>query len=180
VIGADQGLRLADFRAAERTFQLLTQVAGRAGRRDQPGEVVVQTYYPNHYALKHASNQDYLQFSEKELRFRKRFRYPPYVALANLFTFGDEMPSAWALAEKLAASLRYQRNQISDSDRFRVLGPAPGAIEKLRKDYRVQILLKSTDRSELHEVLRLSLREVGRKAADLKRISIDIDPINLL
>lgn len=180
VVGSDLGLRLADFRAAERTFQLLTQVAGRAGRRDQPGEVVIQTYYPNHYALKYASTQDYLRFSQKELQFRKRFRYPPYVALASLIAYGDERASAWELAEKLAAVLREHRNEISDRRRLRILGPASGAIERLRKDYRVQILVKSTDRAELHQVLRGSLKEMGKKAAELKRIAVDIDPINLL
>jgi primosomal protein N' (replication factor Y) len=180
VVGADQGLRLADFRAAERTFQLLTQVAGRAGRGDQPGEVVIQTYYPNHYALRYASSQDYLRFSEKELQFRKRFRYPPYVALASLFTHGEDRSAAWMLAEKLVALLREHRNQISDSSRLRILGPASAAIERLKKDYRVQVLIKSTDRTELHEVLRISLKEMSKKAAELKRITVDIDPVNLL
>lgn len=180
VLGADQGLRFADFRAAERTFQLLTQVAGRAGRGDHPGEVVIQTYYPNHYALRYASSQDYLQFSEKELQFRKRFRYPPFVALASLFTHGDDKPASWMLAEKLVGLLREQRNQISDSSRLRILGPAPAAIERLKKDYRVQILLKSTNRTELHEVLRSSLEKIDRKASERKRITVDVDPINLL
>jgi primosomal protein N' (replication factor Y) len=180
VVGADQGLKLADFRAAERTFQLLTQVAGRAGRRDQPGEVVVQTYYPNHYALRYASHQDYFHFSEKELQFRKRFRYPPFVALASLFVRGNERSRAWDLAEKVAELLREQRNLLSKSSRLRILGPAPGAIERLKRDYRVQILVKSTDRAELHEVLRRTLDRMSERKADLKRITVDVDPINLL
>ncbi len=180
VLGADQGLKFADFRAAERTFQLLTQVAGRAGRGDQPGEVVIQTYYPNHYALRYASTQDYLQFSEKELQFRKRFRYPPYIALASLVFHGDNRSEAWVLAEKLVALLREKRNRLSDRSRLRILGPAAAAIERLKKDFRVQVLIKSTDRNELHKVLRLSLNEVKGKSSELKRITVDIDPVNLL
>jgi len=180
VVGADQGLKFADFRAAERTFQLLTQVAGRAGRGDQPGEVVIQTYYPNHYALRYAAAQDYLQFSEKELQFRKRFRYPPYVALASLVFHSDSRAEAWVLAEKLVALLREKRNRISDRSRLRILGPAPAAIERLKKDFRVQVLIKSTDRNELHEVLRLGLDEVKERSSELKRITVDIDPVNLL
>ena len=180
VVGADQGLRLADFRAAERTFQLLTQVAGRSGRGDQSGEVVIQTYYPNHYALRYASSQDYHRFSERELRFRKRFRYPPYVALASLLVLGREKEAALSLAEKLAALLLERRSRLSSASRLRILGPAPAAIEKLKKDYRVQILVKSTDRKEMHEVLLDSLEEIGKKGSDLKRISVDIDPVNLL
>jgi primosomal protein N' (replication factor Y) len=141
---------------------------------------VIQTYYPNHYALRYASSQDYHRFSERELKFRKRFRYPPYVALASLLVQGREKEAALSLAEKLASLLLERRSRLSSASRLRILGPAPAAIERLKKDYRVQILVKSTDRQEMHEVLLDSLEEIGKKGSELKRISVDIDPVNLL
>jgi primosomal protein N' (replication factor Y) len=180
VLGADLGLRLADFRAAERTFQLLTQVAGRAGRGDRSGEVVIQTYYPNHYALKYACTQNYQAFSDKELEFRRRFLYPPFVALASLIVAGEDRVRAWSLAEKLVERLREARTNISSSNRLRILGPAPAAIERLKGEYRFQVIIKTTNRHELHDVVARSLSEVDRRPSVLKRISIDIDPLNLM
>jgi primosomal protein N' (replication factor Y) len=180
VLGADMGLRLADFRAAERTFQLLTQVAGRAGRGHRSGEVVVQTYYPNHYALKYACTQNYQAFSERELEFRRRFHYPPFVALASLMISAEERPAAWGLAEKLVECLQETRKKFSSSNRMRILGPAPAAIERLKGEYRIQVIIKTTNRRELHDVLARSLPGVDSRPSVLKRISVDIDPLNLM
>jgi len=178
VLAADQGLRLADFRAAERTFQLLTQVAGRAGRGDQPGEVVVQTYYPNHYSLKYACQQNYEGFYEREVRFRKRFRYPPFTALANLLVRGHKEDESRSIALELARSLVEIRNQVSNARRLRVLGPAPAVFQRLKGQYRFQVVLKTTSRKELHQVVGLALKELP--ARHRKRITVDIDPVNLL
>jgi primosomal protein N' (replication factor Y) len=178
VLGADQGLRMADFRSAERTFQLLTQVAGRAGRGEIPGEVVIQTYFPNHYSLKYACAQEYGPFYEKENAFRRRFRYPPYTALANLVVRDTQEVPGKELAQKLAESVQRHRNENSDAQRMRVLGPAPAPLQRLKQEFRFQVLIKTTSRSEMHRVLRAALATLTPK--ELKRILVDIDPVNLL
>ncbi len=180
VLTAEQALRMADFRAAERTFQLLTQVAGRAGRGEQPGEVIIQTYYPDHYSLKYARSQNYRLFFEEEIRFRRNFRYPPFTALANLMVQGRPQSKTLQAAEQVAGLLIEQRARLSAQQRMRVLGPAQAPLEKLKGNYRFQILIKSTNRKELHEVLESAMEELGQKRATLRQPSIDIDPINLL
>ncbi len=178
VLAADQGLSRPDFRAAERTFQLLTQVAGRAGRGDQPGDVIVQTLYPNHYSLRYACAQDYRLFYEQEIRFRRDFRYPPFTALANLLVQGKDREAVKELAESLAESLRFHRDRRSSENRMRVLGPAPAALERLKGDYRFQIVLKTISRRELHEVLAGAVGSLDGPA--LGRVTVDVDPVNLL
>ena len=178
VLAADQGLRLADFRAAEKTFQLLTQVAGRAGRGDHPGEVIIQTYFPNHYSLKHARMQDYESFYEREIRFRRRFRYPPFTALANLVIRGTRENKTQDIAEDLARSLVEIRNTLSDTRRLRILGPAPAAVFRVKGEYRFQVLLKTTSRKELNQVVAKALAKLP--SSHRKRVIVDVDPVNLL
>lgn len=180
VLGADQGLRIPDFRAAERTFQLLTQVAGRAGRGKRPGEVIIQTYYPNHYSLRCARTQDFLQFSKKELKFRRDFRYPPYTAVANLVIQDSRNRSAQSLARDLVDRLKKHRDEVSSANRLRIMGPAPASIERLKRDYRYQIILRTTDRKRMHKVLQLTLDELVEEKVSLSRVLIDIDPVSLL
>lgn len=180
VLAAEQGLRMPDFRAAERTFQLLTQVAGRAGRGERPGEVIIQTYYPNHYSLRHARSQDYQSFFDEEIRFRRRFRYPPFTALANLVVQGKEQEKVRELVGQVADLLLLHRTRLSAEKRMRILGPAPAALERLKGRYRFQIVIKTTDRQELHELLGCTLKDLRRQGASLQNISIDIDPLNLL
>jgi primosomal protein N' (replication factor Y) (superfamily II helicase) len=180
VLGAEAGLRLADFRAAERTFQLLTQVAGRAGRGDEPGEVVIQSYYPNHYALRYACTQDYETFSRFELDFRRKFRYPPFCAMANVMVRDRDPGRARKAAAELAFRLQARRDEVSSPSRMRILGPAPAALEKLKDDYRVQVILKTTSRPELNQVLRLGLADVAEGTVKPARVLIDVDPLNLL
>ncbi len=178
VLAADQALRRPDFRAAERTFQLLTQVAGRAGRGDQPGDVIVQTLYPNHYSLKYACAQDYRLFYEKELQFRRDFRYPPFTALANLLVQGGDREETSRRVDSLMERLVHHRRQLSSERRLRILGPAPAALERLKGEFRFQILLKTTSRPEMHRVLARALDDLDPK--QLRRVTIDIDPVNLL
>ncbi len=178
VLSADQGLHMADFRSAERTFQLLTQVAGRAGRGESPGDVVIQTYYPDHYSLKYACTQDYGSFYGREIEFRKRFRYPPFTALANLVISGPERDEVAERAARLAERLKEERARCSDLSKMRILGPAPAPIERLKRDYRYQILVKSTDRPALHAVLEPLVASSHRGEAG--RVQVDIDPVRLL
>ena len=180
VLAAEQSLRLADFRSAERTFQLLLQVAGRAGRGDQPGEVIIQTYFPNHYSIKYACAQDYARFVQEELGFRRNFRYPPFAALANIIVSGKDRGRVEQQAADALAILLEERKLQSHENRMRFLGPAPAALERLRGDYRYQILVKTTNRPELHKVLEAMMRRLKDGEGQGKGISIDVDPINLL
>ena len=135
VISADVGLGLADFRAAERTFQLLTQVAGRAGRGVLAGEAIVQTLYPTHYSIQHACRQDYPAFYENELTFRRAMRYPPSVALINVIVKARTRQAAMDDAGEIARGLR-----TPALGAWRVLGPAPAPLGRLKGEHRAQLL----------------------------------------
>jgi primosomal protein N' (replication factor Y) len=171
VISADVGLGLADFRAAERTFQLLTQVAGRAGRGAQAGTAIVQTLYPEHYSIRHACTQDYRAFYDEEIHYRRSMRYPPSCALINLTVRGSTTLEALSAATDLAGLLRKR------SQHYLVLGPAPAPLQRLRGEHRVQIFLKGTARKPM----RLAVREALEKRPDLvRRTTVDVDPISVL
>ncbi|HJN44840.1 MAG: primosomal protein N' [Acidobacteria bacterium] len=171
VVSADVGLGVADFRAAERTFQLLTQVAGRAGRGEVPGEAVVQTLYPDHYSIRYACNQAYEPFYDEEMRYRRAMRYPPDVSLVSAVVRGTSFRQTMQEATDLVTDLRRRPN------RFRVLGPAAAPIGRLRGQYRVQLFLKGPHRREMREALLAALE--GR--AELKRrVVIDVDPLAML
>ncbi len=173
VISADVGLGLADFRAAERTFQLLTQVAGRAGRGTERGEAIVQTLYPNHYSISHATHQNYDAFFADELKYRQAMRYPPLTALVNLMVKGSDARGALGDAATLAQHLRAH----ADAGRFSVLGPAPAPVAKLRGEYRAQIFLKGSHRASMREA---ALAAVAAEPELRRRVSIDIDPVSIL
>ena len=173
VISADVGLGLADFRAAERTFQLLTQVAGRAGRGEEPGEAIVQTLYPNHYSIRHACRQDYVAFFADELLYRQTMRYPPLTALVNLVVKGRDARAAMTDAATLAHHLRNN----ADVGRFSVLGPAPAPVAKLRGEYRAQIFLKGGHRAAMREAV---LAALVAEPEMRRRVAIDIDPVTVL
>ena len=174
VVSADVGLGIADFRASERTFQLLTQVAGRAGRGEQRGEAIVQTLYPDHYSIQLARRQDYRAFYEREIHFRKAMRYPPVVSLVNVVvrarTFSGAMDDADDVVRKI-------RKATGDRGDVRILGPAPPPLGRLRGEYRAQLLLKGTNRRKLRE----ALRQVLETRPDLqKRVVVDVDPLSVL
>ena len=174
VVSADVGLGLADFRSSERTFQLITQVAGRAGRGERPGEAIVQTIYPDHYSIQLACRQDYPAFFDREMKFRQAMRYPPHVSLINAVvrarTFTSAMDDASALVQQLRSMGRGQAD-------FRVLGPAPAPLGKLRGEYRVQFLLKSTNRKRMREAL---LGAIAKRPDVARRTTVDVDPLSVL
>ena len=174
VISADVGLGMADFRASERTFQLLTQVAGRAGRGAQPGEAIVQTIYPNHYSIQLACRQDYPAFYERELIFRRAMRYPPVVALVNAVvrsrTFSGAMDDAADIVQRIRESTAGDRD-------LRVLGPAPPPLGRLRGEYRAQFLIKGTNRRRMREVL---LTTLASRPDLARRTTVDVDPLSVL
>jgi primosomal protein N' (replication factor Y) len=171
VVSADVGLGLADFRAAERTFQLLTQVAGRAGRGDTPGIAIVQTLFPGHYSIRHACRQDYRAFFEEELRYRKAMRYPPAVALINTIVRGRTLLDAMTTATDLARRVR------SGPHDLRVLGPAIAPLSRLRGEHRVQFFIKGTNRRVMSQALVSALEEFPDTR---RRIVIDVDPLTVL
>jgi len=174
VVSADVGLGLADFRAAERTFQLLTQVAGRAGRGEQRGEAIVQTLYPDHYSIRLACRQDYRAFFEKELVFRRAMRYPPVVSLINAVV---RAPTLAAAMEDAAGVVQRVRAAAGANAHIQVLGPAPAPLSRLRGEYRAQLFLKGTQRTRMREALR---QAVAADAALRRRIRIDVDPVSML
>jgi primosomal protein N' (replication factor Y) len=173
VVSADVGLGLADFRASERTFQLLTQVAGRAGRGDKPGEAIIQTLYPGHYSIQLACTQDYPSFYERELQFRRAMRYPPFVSLVNTVV----RARAFSQAMDDAADLVQRVRDADPRGDFRVLGPAPPPLGKLRGEYRAQVLVKGTNRKGIRLALQAAL--AGRPDVQ-RRAVVDIDPLSVL
>jgi primosomal protein N' (replication factor Y) len=173
VISADVGLGLADFRAAERTFQLLTQVAGRAGRGERLGEAVIQTLYPEHYSVRLAMGQDYVGFFEKEINFRRGMRYPPLVAMVNAVVRGRTFDEAMQTAAEVVRRLEVG----AQAGGFTILGPAPAPLAKLRGEHRVQFFLKGARRAEMRQALRAVLAAMPEVR---RRITVDVDPLNVL
>jgi primosomal protein N' (replication factor Y) len=173
VVSADVGLGLADFRASERTFQLLTQVAGRAGRGDSTGDAIVQTLYPEHYSIRVACRQDYLEFVDRELTYRRKMCYPPAVALVNTLVRGKTFEQAMQTAVALVRRLETAAARVP----FTILGPAPAALARLRGEHRVQFFLKGNRRG----AMRSALRDVLTEMPDVRRrVTVDVDPLNVL
>jgi primosomal protein N' (replication factor Y) len=171
VVSADVGLGMADFRAAERTFQLVTQVVGRAGRGSTPGEAIVQSLYPDHYSIRAAAAQDYRAFFEREIDYRRKLQYPPVVGLVNVIVKNRSLDRAMTDAGDLAALVRRGGHGI------RVMGPAPAALAKVKDEFRAQIFLKSGRRS----AMRRALLDALAARPDLRRRTlIDVDPLSVL
>ena len=173
VIDADVGLGLPDFRSAERTFQLLTQVAGRAGRGDVPGEVILQSHLPDHYALGFAVEQDYEAFFEREMEFRRTMAYPPTVGLVNVVIRAARPGPGAREADALGRRLRE-----AAAGRYRVLGPAHAPLARLRREHRFQILLKG-HRPAMRQAVRAALTE-RYGAQRWPGVVVDVDPLSVM
>jgi primosomal protein N' (replication factor Y) len=176
VVAADIGLHLPDFRAAERTFQLLAQVAGRAGRADRPGRVVVQTFVPDHYALAPVADHDYESFYREEIEHRETLGYPPFAGLTRVVLHAEEIDQVREAAETLA---RAARSQIPDGARVELLGPAPAPLTKLRGRYRFMLLLKGDDEALLRRVSRAILA-ASKQLPRTVQTALDARPVNML
>lgn len=174
VISADIGLGMPDFRAAERTFQLLTQVAGRAGRGRLPGRVLIQTINPDHYAISMAAAQDFAAFYAKELEFRQLMRYPPFSALANVLVRSEKLEDAMRMSSEIGNLL------TPAPPKLKIVGPAEAPVQRLKNEYRYQLLIKAADRRLLND----TLHNLRRYALDRKwnpvALVIDVDPLSLL
>jgi len=175
VVSADLILGLPDFRAGERTFQILTQVAGRAGRGDLPGKVLVQTYFPDHYAIQFGVAQDYEGFYRKESEYRRIMHYPPFVALASILVRSRRVEEASRVAQRLSEFLEKQEQQG-----IKVLGPAAAPIARLRSDYRIQFLLKALQRKILIQALHRVLSFCQKAEISSDKVLIDVDPLSLM
>lgn len=175
VVGADIALGLPDFRAAERTFQLLTQVAGRAGRGCVPGKVIVQSYFPEHYAVQYAAQHDFIGFYEKELRFRSWMHYPPYSSLANVILRSDKLDDVLKWAGALGRWFEKTRHEG-----VRVLGPAAAPIQRLKRDYRYHFILKSASREKLNGLLRAMLAQAAKDTIPRTNVIVDVDALWLM
>jgi primosomal protein N' (replication factor Y) (superfamily II helicase) len=175
VVGADFALGFPDFRAAERTFQLLTQVAGRAGRGDTPGEVILQTYSPEHYAIQYAAKHDYAAFFEKELQFRRWMHYPPFTAIANVLVRSDNLAHALRWSGEIGKW--FDKNKTNG---LRVMGPAVAPLSRLKGDHRYHFVLKSASRPALNESLRKLVSFSAVQKIPRTNLVIDVDAISLM
>src|SRR5258708_22213788 len=175
VVGADIALGFPDFRAAERTFQLLTQVAGRAGRGEVAGKVVLQTYFPEHYAVQYAAQHDFVGFYEKELRFRSWMHYPPYSSLANVMVRSAKLDETLKWSGALGRWFDKTRHEG-----VRVLGPAAAPIERLKRDYRYHFILKSPSRQKLNSLLRDMLAQAEKESIPRTNVIVGVDELWLM
>jgi primosomal protein N' (replication factor Y) (superfamily II helicase) len=180
VVAADAGLSFPDFRAAERTFHLLLQVAGRAGRGSAPGQVVIQSYHPENYALQYAGKQDYFGFYRQEIDFRKMMGYPPFRNLIQILIDDADAGKAGHMAETVAEALRRHIAIMDAASRPHVLGPAAAPMEKLRGKYRMQILVKSPAASGALSLLQSCFEDLERRKISSAKIHVDVDPLSLL
>ena len=174
VVNADIGLGVPDFRAAERTFQLLTQVAGRAGRHLLPGTVLVQTYNPDHYSIRCAAEQDFAKFYKKELEFRRLMRYPPFSALANVLVRAEKQEDALRMSGVLAELLK------EPGQGLKALGPAEAPVPRLKNEFRYQMLIKARSRPDLNTTLQRLQQHALDEKWPATALVVDVDPLNLL
>lgn len=175
VVGADFALGLPDFRAAERVFQLLTQVSGRAGRGELPGKVLVQTYHPDHYAVKFAADHDYPGFVAKEMQYRRWMHYPPYAVLANVVVQSERLEEATGWSAELGRW--FQQSRL---DKVRVLGPAAAPISRLKRIYRYHFVLKAEKRQSLGSTLRAMLAFAETREIPRRNLVVDVDAVHLM
>ena len=175
VVGADMALGMPDFRAAERTFQLLTQVAGRAGRGQSPGKVILQTYFQDHYAVRFAAHHDFAGFYDKELQFRAWMHYPPYSAIANVLIRSEKLDEALTWSGELGRWFEKTRHEG-----IRVLGPAAAPITRLKREYRYHFILKSPSREKINTLLRAMLTEAAARKIPRPQVIVDVDAVWLM
>ncbi len=175
VVGCDHALSMPDFRAAERVFQLMTQVSGRAGRGELPGRVVVQTYYPDHYAILAATAHNYTAFAERELKYRRWMHYPPFGALANVLVQSQKLEEAAGWAAVLGKHL-----QKAAPEGIRVLGPCTAPIARIKGVYRFHMILKAASRKALNAALRGMLAHAAEAGVPRRNLVVDVDALRLM
>jgi len=175
VVGCDHALSMPDFRAAERVFQLMTQVSGRAGRGELPGRVIVQTYYPDHYAILAATKHDYASFVERELKYRRWMHYPPFGALANVLIQSEKLEEAARWSTELG---KWFQKGVPEG--VRILGPCTAPIARIKGVYRFHLIVKSSSRKAISAVLRAALAHAEKTGIPLRNLTIDVDAQRLM
>jgi primosomal protein N' (replication factor Y) (superfamily II helicase) len=175
VISADTSLNMPDFRAGERTFQQLTQVAGRGGRGAAPGRVIIQTFNPQHYALRHVRNHDYKSFYEEEIAFRKELKYPPFSRIINLRLSATKKDDLLEQAKFLGEAAR--KLSAQSGNKVEIIGPAESPLAKIKGRWRWQMLLKSENTNLLHQLARELLHKTEKSTV---KITLDVDPENFM
>jgi primosomal protein N' (replication factor Y) len=175
-VDADVGLNLPDFRSAERTFQLITQAAGRAGRGELGGEVVIQTMNANHYAIRHSTTHDYEGFYNEEIRYRSQLGYPPIGRIIKLEMKSPDEARAFDAAKTAQNRIR----SLMRGKETVLLGPAPAPVSRVRGQYRFQMLLLSTKREAIRTLAAEGRRAVEEKYGRRCRVIVDVDPVNLM
>ena len=176
VVSADTSLHLPDFRARERTFQLVAQVAGRTGRGDRPGRVLVQTYSPDDPSIVHAVQHDYLGFAAGELAERAVRGVPPFGRLARLIARGPDDRVVREFLDGVASALR----DLAPADAIRFHGPSPAPVEKIRDLYRHHLQLRAESPGPLRDLLRAAATSPGMMPPSGVELAVDVDPVNLL
>ncbi|HMK39135.1 MAG TPA: primosomal protein N', partial [Bacteroidota bacterium] len=179
VISADTQMLLPDFRSSERTFQLLTQVGGRAGRSALRGEVIIQTHQPGHYTLTHVLDNDFVAFYEEEIRARRELSYPPFSRLVLVETRGENEDHVRDEAERFALALREGKIRAT------LLGPAPAVIGRIDRKYRWHIILKCLKEEDpsggrVREILHAAMKKTGTRRSRDVQLVIDVDPAGLM
>ncbi len=177
VISADISLNIPDFRASEKTFQLLTQVSGRGGRGDFPGQVIIQTFNPGHYVLRRVQDHDYSAFYEEETVLRQSLSYPPYSRMINLHISSLNRDKGWQGAQSVGMLARDLARHARSSEKVEVIGPAEAPLAKIRGRYRWHLLLKGNDSRMLHS---LAQGILAQKAVPGIEVKVDVDPINFM
>jgi len=176
VVNADSSFHLPDFRASERCFQLFTQMAGQAGRREKPGLVIIQTYDPQHPSVKYSKNHDFRAFAEEEMQIRQSFHYPPYARMARIiFSHTKEIQVI-----KACEAVRQRIQRLNLAGAIEVLGPSPAAIHRIQNRYRWHLILKSSSISSLHSILSVVSEMAQTKELKIVSIQIDVDPLSLM
>ncbi|HSP06545.1 MAG TPA: primosomal protein N' [Acidobacteriota bacterium] len=175
IVSADTAIGIPDFRSSERLFQLITQVAGRSGRGAEPGQVVLQTFHPDHYAIRCAMEHSYPCFYEKEIRFRRLMQYPPYVSLANIIFAGKDARKTVEEAREFAKLVLAMKTETMKS-----LGPAMAAMARIAGLHRFQILVKSPSRKDLHACLRGAMEHYEKGGKRHSQYSVDVDPFSIV
>ena len=175
VVGCDHALSMPDFRAAERVFQLIAQVSGRAGRGELAGRVVVQTYYPDHYAILAATAHDYAAFAERELKYRRWMHYPPFGVLANVLVQSAKLEEAAGWSAELGKWF-----QKTAPEGVRVLGPCTAPIARIKGVYRFHLILKASSRKALNTALRGMLAHAEQAGVPRRNVTVDVDALRLM
>ncbi len=178
VVMADHALKFPDFRAAERTFQLLTQASGRCGRGNRPGRVIIQTFTPEHYSIQYAARHDFIGFYNEEIRYRKESGYPPFTRMAVIRITGPDLEAVTTRAARLAAEGKrlLRRSGIP----MILLGPAPALLSRLKNRYRWQLILKSKTSGDLHRLIGEMLRSRFARPEKFIKIRVEFDPVQLV